>query len=124
MVNIMKSISILLKVTNIHGSKLMLCIWWDQVGVVYYELLQPIETIGFEASVETIKSIHVYQFSSTSFYKMKFWYNNFTHIIFSLTYQRKFYLSLIIKTIKVIRYSWELDLYYQKLLWENFTYNT
>jgi Transposase. len=25
--------------TNIHCSKLMLCIWWDQVGVVYYELL-------------------------------------------------------------------------------------
>ena len=30
--------------TNMHGSKLMLCIWWDQVGVVYYELLQPNET--------------------------------------------------------------------------------
>jgi len=23
----------------------MLCIWWDQLGVVYYELLKPIETI-------------------------------------------------------------------------------
>ncbi|VVC29529.1 Transposase, type 1,Winged helix-turn-helix DNA-binding domain [Cinara cedri] len=30
---------------NIHGSKLMLCIWWDKLGVVYYELLQPGETI-------------------------------------------------------------------------------
>jgi len=30
---------------NIHGKKLMLCIWWDQLGVVYYELLQPNETI-------------------------------------------------------------------------------
>lgn len=30
---------------NIHGSKIMLCIWWDQLGVVYYELLQPGETI-------------------------------------------------------------------------------
>lgn len=30
---------------NIHGSKLMLCIWWDQLGVVYYELLQPNHTI-------------------------------------------------------------------------------
>ena len=27
------------------GKKLMLCIWWDQCGVVYYELLQPNETI-------------------------------------------------------------------------------
>lgn len=30
---------------NIHGSKIMLCIWWDQLGVVYYELLQPGDTI-------------------------------------------------------------------------------
>jgi len=30
---------------NIHGSKVMLYIWWDQLGVVYYELLKPTETI-------------------------------------------------------------------------------
>jgi len=30
---------------NIHRSKVMLCIWWDQKGVVYYELLKPGETI-------------------------------------------------------------------------------
>ena len=30
---------------NIHGSKLMLCIWWNQLGIIYYELLQPNETI-------------------------------------------------------------------------------
>ncbi|GFW54355.1 mariner Mos1 transposase [Trichonephila clavipes] len=30
---------------NIHGSKDMLSIWWDQVGAVYYELLKPTETI-------------------------------------------------------------------------------
>jgi predicted transcriptional regulator len=33
---------------NIHGSKLMFCIWWDQQGVVYYELLKPNETITGE----------------------------------------------------------------------------
>lgn len=33
---------------NIHGSKLMLCIWWDQQGVVYYELLQSNERITGE----------------------------------------------------------------------------
>jgi len=27
------------------GKKLMLCIWWDQLDVVYYELLKPNETI-------------------------------------------------------------------------------
>ena len=26
----------------------MLCIWWDQLGVVYYELLQSNETIAVE----------------------------------------------------------------------------
>ncbi|GBP41947.1 Mariner Mos1 transposase [Eumeta japonica] len=30
---------------NIHGKKLMICIWWDQLGEVYYELLNPSETI-------------------------------------------------------------------------------
>ena len=30
---------------NVHGAKVMLCIWWDQLGVVYYELLKPSETI-------------------------------------------------------------------------------
>ena len=33
---------------NIHGKKLMLCIWWDQLGVIHYELLQPNETITGE----------------------------------------------------------------------------
>ncbi|GFV19017.1 mariner Mos1 transposase [Trichonephila clavipes] len=30
---------------SIQGSKAMLSIWWDQLGVVYYELLKPTETI-------------------------------------------------------------------------------
>lgn len=30
---------------NIHAEKVMLCIWWDQLGVVYYELLKPNETV-------------------------------------------------------------------------------
>ena len=37
--------------TVILTSKIMLCIWWDQLGVVYYELLKPTETtqaIGIE----------------------------------------------------------------------------
>ncbi|UYV78857.1 hypothetical protein LAZ67_17000019 [Cordylochernes scorpioides] len=33
---------------NIHGGKIMLCIWWDQLGVVYYELLQLNESITGE----------------------------------------------------------------------------
>lgn len=33
---------------NIHGSKILLCIWWDQEGLVYYELLQPNQIITAE----------------------------------------------------------------------------
>ncbi|UYV83801.1 hypothetical protein LAZ67_X000176 [Cordylochernes scorpioides] len=31
--------------SNIHGKKIMLCIWWNQLKVVYYELLQLNERI-------------------------------------------------------------------------------
>ena len=34
--------------SNIHGVKVMLFIWWDQKGVLYYELLKPGETINGE----------------------------------------------------------------------------
>lgn len=30
---------------NIHGHKTLLCVWWDQEGVLYYELLGPNETV-------------------------------------------------------------------------------
>ena len=30
---------------NIHGAKVMLFIWWDQLGVVYYKVLKASEII-------------------------------------------------------------------------------
>ena len=33
---------------NIHAAKVMLCIWWDQKGVLYYDPLKPGETINGE----------------------------------------------------------------------------
>ena len=35
---------------NIHGAKVMLCIWWDQKGVLYYKLLKSGETINGKRS--------------------------------------------------------------------------
>ncbi|QQP49596.1 Transposase, partial [Caligus rogercresseyi] len=29
-----------------YGRKTMLCVWWDQKGVIYYELLKPGETVN------------------------------------------------------------------------------
>nr|KAF6311923.1 hypothetical protein mPipKuh1_009110 [Pipistrellus kuhlii] len=31
---------------NCFGKKTMLCVWWDQEGVVYHELLKPGETVN------------------------------------------------------------------------------
>lgn len=33
------------KPNNIHRKKALLCIWWDQRSILYYELLQPGETV-------------------------------------------------------------------------------
>ena len=33
---------------NRYGQKTMLCVWWDQKGVIYYELLKPGETVNAE----------------------------------------------------------------------------
>nr|CDS33726.1 transposase [Hymenolepis microstoma] len=34
--------------TNVNGSKVMLCVWWDQLDIIYYELLESSETIRGE----------------------------------------------------------------------------
>src|SRR5690625_2253179 len=31
---------------NRYGRKTMLCVWWDQKGIIYYELLKPGETVN------------------------------------------------------------------------------
>ena len=33
---------------NRYGRKTMLCVWWDQKGVIYYELLKPAGTVNTE----------------------------------------------------------------------------
>ena len=31
---------------EIHVKKVMLCVWWDQKGIIYYELLKPKQTVN------------------------------------------------------------------------------
>ena len=31
---------------EIHVKKVMLCVWWDQKGIIYYELLEPKQTVN------------------------------------------------------------------------------
>ena len=33
---------------NRYGRRTMLCVWWDQKGEIYYELLKPDETVNTE----------------------------------------------------------------------------
>ena len=43
--------------SNIHGAKVILCIWWDQLDVVYYELLKPSETITANICLEEVNDV-------------------------------------------------------------------
>lgn len=43
---------------NIYGRKVMLCIWWDQKGVVYYELLNSNETITAERYEQQLNNLN------------------------------------------------------------------
>jgi len=40
---------------NRFGRKPMLCVWWDQEGVTYYELLKPSETVNAHGYQQLIK---------------------------------------------------------------------
>ena len=43
---------------NIHGKKVLLCIWWDQHGILYYELLQPGETVTANRYVQQLINVN------------------------------------------------------------------
>lgn len=41
-----------------RGKKALLCIWWDQKGVLYYELLKPGQTITAERYCEQLIALN------------------------------------------------------------------
>lgn len=43
---------------NRFGKKTMLCVWWDQGGVVYYELLKPGETVNTDRYKQQIINLN------------------------------------------------------------------
>jgi hypothetical protein len=38
--------SLFMQKQEIHVKKVMLCVWWDQKGIIYYELLKPKQTVN------------------------------------------------------------------------------
>ena len=44
---------------ELHRKKVMLCVWWDIKGVVYYEVLKPKETINADLYSKQLASLSV-----------------------------------------------------------------
>lgn len=40
---------------NIHGSKTMLCVWWDQLGIIHYVILKWSETIAGKRNIQLMR---------------------------------------------------------------------
>jgi histone-lysine N-methyltransferase SETMAR len=43
---------------GLHPKKLLLCVWWDLLGVVYFELLNEGETITGDRYAEQLRRVH------------------------------------------------------------------
>lgn len=43
---------------NRFGKKVMLCVWWDQDGIIYYELLKPGETVDAHRYHQQLIKLH------------------------------------------------------------------
>lgn len=42
---------------NIHAKKVLLCVWWDWKGIIYYELLEPGQTVTSERYRAQLKKL-------------------------------------------------------------------
>lgn len=43
---------------EVHQRKILLCVWWDQVGVIHYEILPRNQTINAELYCEQLKRVN------------------------------------------------------------------
>ena len=43
---------------DIHRKKVMLCVWWDIKGIIYYELLEPKQTINAERYSQQLRRLN------------------------------------------------------------------
>ena len=43
---------------NRFGKKTMLCVWWDQQGIIYFELLKPGETVNTDRYHQQLIKLH------------------------------------------------------------------
>lgn len=43
---------------EVHQCKILLCVWWDQVGVIHYEMLPKKQTINAELYCEQLKRVN------------------------------------------------------------------
>lgn len=44
---------------NIHEQKALLCIWWDQKGVIFYEILKPGETVNSNRYTQQLQKLNM-----------------------------------------------------------------
>ena len=66
--------------SNRFGRKTMLCVWWDQKGVVYYELLKPGETVNTKRYQQQLIDLNRFLFKKRPEYQKR------PHkVIFSMT---------------------------------------
>ena len=62
---------------NRFGRKTKLCVWWDQEGVIYYELLKPGETVNASPTTDQIASCSAWKKAALS--EKTNWFSFMTH---------------------------------------------
>lgn len=84
-----------------NRSKVMLCIWWDQTGVLYYELLKPSETVTGDRYQQQILNL-----SQAIITKRPQYGQRHDHIILQHDNARPHFAKSVKETLKIL--GWEV----------------